>query len=219
MRGAARATSPLSDASSQFPCKPKRMRIGMLIVATGPSAIASASNSSRSVRCSSRRLQSCTIHPSPSDTVLWRGTNNASCRLGTGLHRQCRSVPVARALRNRQFIEKPQTVPPRSRTRRRTSTSSSQPCRVGKSRETVVDAREFARRLLRRSTRVQCCELEAMDRPACQIAHRLHAVEARTSLARGSRERCCSRRLECRSGSCGLRGRHGTHDWQSNCRA
>ena len=51
------AASPMSAASAQLPCRPKRMRMGMLIVAIGPLAICSASNNSRSLRCSSSRLQ------------------------------------------------------------------------------------------------------------------------------------------------------------------
>ncbi len=53
-----RARSPRSRA--KLPCSPKRRRIGTLIVATGPFSISSASKISRSLRCSSSRLQ--TMH-------------------------------------------------------------------------------------------------------------------------------------------------------------
>src|SRR5256886_14680347 len=84
----------MSAASTQLPCSPKRIRIGIWIVAIGPLATSSASNSNNSLPGSSRRLQICTIQPSPSCAVLWRGMKHGSCRLETGPHPQSCSAPL-----------------------------------------------------------------------------------------------------------------------------
>jgi MFS family permease len=47
--GKRQAASPTASASAQFPCRPKRIRMGMLIVAIGPFSMSSASNSNRSL--------------------------------------------------------------------------------------------------------------------------------------------------------------------------
>jgi hypothetical protein len=60
------AFNPSSSLDAKLPWRPKRRRIGTWIVAIGPFSISSASNSRRSLRCSSSRLQTWTIQPSPS---------------------------------------------------------------------------------------------------------------------------------------------------------
>src|SRR5690606_5332047 len=121
------AARPSSSLGAKLPWSPKRSRIGTLIVAIGPFSMSSASNSSRSDLCSSRRLQTWTIQPSPSGASLLRGMKHGSCKLETGPHHQCCSAPVSRSFKNRQFIKRPPALPPLSSTGRFISISRNQP--------------------------------------------------------------------------------------------